>query len=225
MPYSAENPEVARPSWRDPYAPSVLQGLLIDAEALVEKDGCAARACLKQALTLVGEQMDGVPGLEPSQHWVLLASWQIRKVVTFVETNIGECIRISELAAIVGLRAGYFSRAFRDCFGLSPHAYITRQRMALAQRMLLQTDEPLAQIALACGLCDQAHLSRLFRQAFGVPPAKWRRSRRGEEEAGSSNACLRSDLDRERYLRPKQGRDLAALALPLRPTLTSRNQP
>jgi AraC-like DNA-binding protein len=43
--------------------------------------------------------------------------------------------------------------------------------------MMLFTKEPLASIALACGLADQSHLTRLFRRVVGVSPASWRRLR------------------------------------------------
>ena len=43
-------------------------------------------------------------------------------------------------------------------------------------QMMVETDEPLCQIALACGLCDQAHLSRVFRRRHGVSPGAWRRA-------------------------------------------------
>jgi AraC family transcriptional regulator len=36
--------------------------------------------------------------------------------------------------------------------------------MQRAQELMLETQEPLAEIALACGLCDQAHLTRVFRK-------------------------------------------------------------
>jgi AraC-like DNA-binding protein len=40
---------------------------------------------------------------------------------------------------------------------------------------MLTTSESLSQIALACGLADQAHLSRRFRQVTGTTPGAWRR--------------------------------------------------
>jgi AraC-like DNA-binding protein len=43
--------------------------------------------------------------------------------------------------------------------------------------LMLTTDAPLGQIALDCGLADQAHLSRLFKQMVGDTPAAWRRAR------------------------------------------------
>jgi transcriptional regulator GlxA family with amidase domain len=41
--------------------------------------------------------------------------------------------------------------------------------------MLISTREPIADIAVACGFGDQAHLTRRFCRAFGVTPGRYRR--------------------------------------------------
>jgi AraC family transcriptional regulator len=43
---------------------------------------------------------------------------------------------------------------------------------------MLGSDEPLAQIALACGFADQAHLARIFRRETGTAPSAWRLAHR-----------------------------------------------
>jgi AraC-like DNA-binding protein len=40
---------------------------------------------------------------------------------------------------------------------------------------MLSTKDPLAQIALGCGLADQSHFSRLFKKHIGQCPQAWRR--------------------------------------------------
>jgi AraC-like DNA-binding protein len=47
-----------------------------------------------------------------------------------------------------------------------------------AARRLADTDQPLAEIALACGFCDQSHLTRTFRRRTGLTPGAWRRAAR-----------------------------------------------
>jgi AraC family transcriptional regulator len=108
-----------------------------------------------------------------------LAPWQIRKVTSHIEGNLDKPLKSADLAEIVRLSAGHFSRSFRNSFGCSPIEYVIRRRMEHAQGLMLSTDVPLSQIALDCGLADQAHLSRLFRRVVGESPRSWRRARVG----------------------------------------------
>lgn len=103
-----------------------------------------------------------------------LAPWQMRTVRKHIEDRIEGPVRVGDLAKLVSLSASYFSRAFRDSFGELPHAYIVRMRIERAQAMMLTTSSSLSQIAYACGLVDQAHLCRCFRQATGTTPGVWR---------------------------------------------------
>jgi AraC family transcriptional regulator len=115
----------------------------------------------------------------PVAHHVMcggLATWQVNRVRAYVEENLEKPLKTSDLAAATRLSAGHFSRAFRMSFGRSPHAYVMIRRTEKAKHLMLLDDPvPLAEIALRCGLSDQAHLSRLFRKIVGDSPATWRR--------------------------------------------------
>jgi len=104
-----------------------------------------------------------------------LAPWRQRKVEQVLGHRLGDSIRIEELAEAVRLSTSHFCRAFKASFGEAPHTHIMRRRIALAQRLMRTTHEPLSQIALACGLSDQAHLSKLFHRSVGQTPSVWRR--------------------------------------------------
>jgi AraC family transcriptional regulator len=107
-----------------------------------------------------------------------LAPRQRRRLIEHIEANLAETLTCSTLAELVGLSTSYFNRAFKSSFGRSPHAYLMSRRVERAQDLLLATDEPISQIALACGMADQCHLCRLFRKLAGESPAAWRRARR-----------------------------------------------
>ncbi|MGH8497155.1 MAG: helix-turn-helix domain-containing protein [Gammaproteobacteria bacterium] len=106
-----------------------------------------------------------------------LAPWQIRKVTAHIESNLDRSIKSGDLAALLDLTPCHFSRAFRNSFGDAPLEYVIRRRMEHAQGLMLSTDAPLSQIALECGLADQAHFSRLFHRVVGESPRAWRRAR------------------------------------------------
>ncbi len=105
-----------------------------------------------------------------------LASWQLRGVVLHIEERLGETIGVDALAEVARLSSGHFCRAFKVSTGETPHAFLIRQRIRRAQTLMLQTDDTLSQIAYACGLTDQAHLTRLFRRVVGATPLVWRRT-------------------------------------------------
>ena len=103
-----------------------------------------------------------------------LAPWQKRRIQSYIEERLEATILITDLARRVSLSAGYFRRAFKQSFGESPHTYIVGARIERAKKLMLTTPESLSQIALACGLSDQSHLCRTFRQATGTTPGGWR---------------------------------------------------
>jgi AraC family transcriptional regulator len=104
-----------------------------------------------------------------------LAPWQKRKVEEYIRRHLQRPIHIDELAAQVTLSVSHFCRAFKETFGETPHACIIRHRLALARKLMLGTLDSLSQIALACGLGDQAHLTKLFKKGVGETPGAWRR--------------------------------------------------
>jgi AraC-like DNA-binding protein len=115
------------------------------------------------------------PPIEPIRGG--LAPWRIRRVSNHIEMNLDTTVRTKDLAALVELSSFHFCRAFRDSFGDSPHAYITRRRVERAQGFMLTTNTSLSQIAIDCGLADQSHFNRLFRRFVGESPGAWRRAR------------------------------------------------
>jgi AraC family transcriptional regulator len=156
--------------------------LLDDAGDAIYRDRDAARSCIARASALLRDDIRH----EPASVTMVqggLAPWQIARVKAHVETHLDATLRMRDLAAIARLSAGHFSRSFTRSFGVAPFAYVAGRRLARAQALMLTTDEPLSQIALACGLCDQSHLTRLFRRHVGTSPNAWRRSHKGDPDA------------------------------------------
>jgi AraC family transcriptional regulator len=161
--------------------PSVTH-LLEQALTAVQTDLATTRACVARVAALLErKEKDQPAAADPvvarRRIGAGLAPWQARRVSAHVDENLGFPITIDQLAGIAGLSSSYFCRAFKDTFGDPPHAYIMRRRVERAQSLMLQTREPLSQIALACGLSDQAHLCNLFRRLVGQSPSHWRRDR------------------------------------------------
>ncbi|MGA8005644.1 MAG: AraC family transcriptional regulator [Burkholderiales bacterium] len=104
-----------------------------------------------------------------------LAPHALRKVCAHMRETIARKIDLEELAGIAKLSSSHFSRAFKQSMGITPHQYLSWRRVQLAARMLRETDQPLAQICLAVGCCDQSHFTRLFAKMMGETPGAYRR--------------------------------------------------
>ena len=66
-------------------------------------------------------------------------------------------------------------RAFRRHLDTTPADYLRHLRVEEARRLLLDTERPVADIALETGFTDQSHLTRVFRRSLGETPAAFRR--------------------------------------------------
>ena len=107
-----------------------------------------------------------------------LAPWQERRARDYIRDNLDRDIELRVLAATCGLSSAHFAKAFKRAVGMPPHRWLVKQRVEHARHLLLNTAEPLEEIALACGFADQSHMTRVFTRAIGTPPGVWRRARR-----------------------------------------------
>jgi AraC family transcriptional regulator len=108
-----------------------------------------------------------------------LAPYQLRRVTEYIGAHLAEDIQLQTLADLVQLSRSYFSRAFKMSTGLAPHQWLLQARIAKAKQLLLETDDPIAQIAINIGFVDQAHFTRTFGRAAGESPRAWQRARCG----------------------------------------------
>lgn len=82
---------------------------------------------------------------------------------------------LAELAHACGASRFQLIRRFRRVLGTTPFAYLAQVRVNRAQAMLCQGGA-LSEVAYACGFSDQSHLTRAFKQAFGIPPGEYVRA-------------------------------------------------
>lgn len=151
--------------------------LLNTAQQQLEVNREAARASISRASSLLWVEANKNFEPDASGHCSLLG-WQIRRVSDYIDAHLSGRILVSDLSTIVQRSQAHFSRAFKRTFGVSPHLYILRRRIEKASHLMLMSDDSLSDIALACGMSDQPHLCKIFRQMTGRTPAAWRRERR-----------------------------------------------
>ena len=101
-------------------------------------------------------------------HW-------LNSVKEFLRASFSEPPGLHDLAKAIGVHPTHLARVFRQFERCTVGDYIRDVRINYAQERMLNTDEPLVQIALAAGFADQTHFSRSFKRATGMTPTEFRR--------------------------------------------------
>ena len=116
---------------------------------------------------LAAVRRETAPRLERSPAWLDEAEELLR-------SRVGDCIRLSELAAEIGVLPVQVARAFRARHGVSVGEFGRRLRVEWAAAQIAVGDRPLVEIAAEAGFADQSHFTRLFKRYVGTTPGRYR---------------------------------------------------
>jgi AraC family transcriptional regulator len=104
-----------------------------------------------------------------------LMPWQLRLARDTIDTHLDEGISLAQIASDCGLSVSHFAKAFTNSTGVPPHRWLIQRRVDRAKDLMRAAITPLAEVAFACGFCDQSHFTRVFSKATGTTPSEWRR--------------------------------------------------
>ncbi|WP_262852331.1 AraC family transcriptional regulator [Mumia quercus] len=100
-----------------------------------------------------------------------------RRLRSLLDEAVTTGVTLEEASRTLDAHPSHLVRSFSHAFGLPPHRYLTGRRVDLARRMLLDGLRP-AEVAVAVGFHDQAHLTRHFRAVLGTTPGAFARGSR-----------------------------------------------
>ncbi len=98
----------------------------------------------------------------------------VKKVLNYIEDNIGKEINVDKIAKSVGYSKFYLNRIFSDCTGITIYKYLQSRRLTIAAEKLVNTEEPITQIAYEAGYDSQQAFSLAFKQLYVYPPKIYR---------------------------------------------------
>jgi DNA-binding response OmpR family regulator len=125
--------------------------------------------CLAGLLAARGRLVRGWPRFGP----------QLERAIDTLARRYSDPLTVHELARVAALSTDRLVHAFREALGMSPKAFAKRLRVAVASRLLRETDLKLEEIGSRTGFSDGSHLSRTFEEATGVRPGEYRRKPTG----------------------------------------------
>ena len=97
-----------------------------------------------------------------------------RQILTFIEGNYTEKISLYDIAQVAHMSEKYFSRFFKDNFGMTFVDYVNRVRLEKAASLLKSTDDSVTEVAMKVGYANISYFIRSFKKAFGMSPHKFR---------------------------------------------------
>lgn len=97
----------------------------------------------------------------------------------YIHATLAEPLSLADMAGAAHLSPHHFLRSFKQTFGLTPHAYLTKKRLEKAQFLLAQTVRPITEICFEVGFQSLGSFSTLFRREIGVSPRSYRQQARG----------------------------------------------
>ncbi|MFM2121364.1 MAG: DNA-O6-methylguanine-protein-cysteine S-methyltransferase/DNA-3-methyladenine glycosylase Ada/AlkA [Pseudomonadota bacterium] len=110
--------------------------------------------------------------------------------------HAGQAPDLAALAGRLGVTDRHLRRIFRERHGVAPRDYLATQRLLLAKQLLTDTDQPIAQVALASGYDSLRRFNAAFAEHYRLTPSQVRASRLraarpGQAAAPGTEHCLR----------------------------------
>ena len=99
----------------------------------------------------------------------------IKKCIRYMQEHQRQKVTLAELADLVHMSPNYFCSYFKKYTGISPFTQLNFIRVKSAESMLLKSNQPILQIAEACGFENVSFFIRKFKEIIGCTPSAYRK--------------------------------------------------
>lgn len=107
---------------------------------------------------------------------------RMREAKERIDRNYADAmLGVRQLALQAGVSEVYFRREFKECFGVSPRAYIRKIRMENAKSLLESGYYPVGEVAMRCGFDSISYFSSEFHRMTGMTPSAYAKEQGGSE--------------------------------------------
>ena len=99
---------------------------------------------------------------------------KVRSAVDYIERHLAEDLDLDRIAAALHYSKYHLHRAFSATVGLTIHDYLKRRRLTEGARRLIESDQPILEIALTSGYESQQAFSAIFKEMYKLSPGQFR---------------------------------------------------
>ena len=111
--------------------------------------------------------------LNPAQVMLDEPNSKLERAAEYIREHCTQALKLEDICTAAELSASYLIRAFKQQYGMTPHAYLVNRRIQFARQQLRQ-GRLIADVALDAGFADQAHFQRVFKQHLAATPGQYR---------------------------------------------------
>lgn len=100
---------------------------------------------------------------------------KLSHITDYIQDNYRENLTLDGVARIFGYSPAYLSRMFQKYAGINYKSYLLEVRTSAAHRLLINTTQPIGEIATACGFPDSRCFTKSFCRRYGILPSEYRK--------------------------------------------------
>lgn len=98
------------------------------------------------------------------------------RVLKYIAKNYGENITSNQAAQELSFNQSYFCRAFKRNFGMSFSEYLNMYRISASKKLIENSGESVADIALKCGFVNPDYFTKCFKKIMNLTPSEYKKS-------------------------------------------------
>ena len=100
----------------------------------------------------------------------------VKKIVNYIETHIDEDLPLDKIANALNYSKFYIARTFTEKTKCTIYKYIQGRRLSLAAQKLVETEQPIVEIAYEAHYDSQQAFTLAFKQFYECTPNIYRKN-------------------------------------------------
>ena len=163
--------------------PESMRARLEQAYAAFERESTVSRDMLRYFAELARERIlragIGLTGADGGDPFAVESVREghggtVRAILGYIEASLPREITLGDISSVFFMSEGHLCRVFRREMGISIIAYVKRQRMLMAARLLRDSGESVSAISARVGVSDPNYFCRAFKKEMGMTPSEYR---------------------------------------------------
>lgn len=176
--YESANPEQVELKLLLPVPDPLVRQIVLSLKKVLETD--ATNSCFYAESMATALAAHFLRNYSTRKHVLLeyedgLSKYKLKQALEYMNAHLSENISLATISDELGMSQYYFCRLFKKSTGITPHAYLTQQRVERSKELLKKKEYTMLNIAIECGFANPSHFAKHFRRHTGIPPNQFRK--------------------------------------------------